>query len=107
MIRRLAALAFLLSIFSSVGHAGDHLGILGSEPKWNVIERYQETITHDEFASLIHDAYCTQGLANDLIRIDLDSARILTNRTTQTFVTLRFAADKDSRKRVPRLWRPA
>ena len=107
MIRRLAALAFLLSIFSSVGYAGDHLGVLGSKPKWNVIEKYQETITHDEFASLIHDAYCTHGLADDLVRIDLVSARILTNRTAQTFVTLRFAADKDSRKRVPRLWRPA
>lgn len=87
--------------------AGDHLGILGSKPKWSVLENYQRTITHDDFAHLINDVYCTHGLADDLIKIDNDSAQILRNREAQTFFTLRFAPNREAREPIPRLWRPA
>src|SRR6266571_2745255 len=100
-------LSFVLAISPSALHAGDNIGILGSKPKWQVLEHYQETITRDEFAHLLQDVYCTHGFAGDLIRIDNDSARILTNRDSQHFFTLRFAPDEDSRAVVPRLWRPA
>jgi hypothetical protein len=72
-----------------------------------VLEKYQETITHDEFARLIDNVYCTHGFAPDLIAISDKDARILTNRDAQKFFTLRFAKDKASAERVPRLWRPA
>jgi hypothetical protein len=104
---RLALLAFCFSIFSLAGHAGENLGILGVRPKWKVLEKYQQTITHDEFVRLIQNVYCTHGIAPDLITIDENSARILTNREAQSFFTLRFARDDTSRERVPRLWRPA
>jgi hypothetical protein len=103
----LAIVALSLSIFSPGGHAADNLGILGAHPRWNVLERYQETITHDEFARLIDNVYCTHGFAPDLIAINGKDARILTNRDSQKFFTLRFAKDKASAERVPRLWRPA
>ena len=104
---RLALLALCLSIFPPAGHAGKNLGILGVRPKWKVLEKYQQTITHDEFVRLIQNVYCTHGIALDLITIDENSARILTNREAQSFFTLRFARDDASRGRVPRLWRPA
>jgi len=81
--------------------------VLGSKPRWRVLENYQETITHDEFAHLINDVYCTHGFAPDLIQINEKTARILMNRETQKFFWLRFAEKDDGRKSVPRLWRRA
>src|SRR5205807_134312 len=91
------------------GRAGtaDNHGILGSKPKWDVLENYQRTITHDEFAHLINDVYCTHGIPGDLIKIDNDAAQIVTDRASQKTFTLHFAPDLDSKVRVPRLWRPA
>jgi hypothetical protein len=107
VIRASAFVALCLPIFPLTGRAAENLGILGAHPRWKVLEKYQQTITHDEFAQLIQDVYCTHGIAPDLITIDDNSARILTNREAQSFVTLRFAKDDSSRERVPRLWRAA
>jgi hypothetical protein len=105
--RSLAIIAVHLSILPPASDAADNLGILGAHPRWNVLEKYQETITHDEFARLIDTVYCTHGFAADLITMDEKSARILTNRDAQKSFTLRFAQDEASREPVPRLWRPA
>ena len=105
--RSLAIIAVHLSILPPASDAADNLGILGAHPRWNVLEKYQETITHDEFARLIDTVYCTHGFAADLITMDEKSARILANRDAQKFFTLRFAQDEASRDPVPRLWRPA
>ena len=104
---RLALLALCLSIFPPAVRAAENLGILGRHPRWKVLEKYRQTITHDEFAQLIQNVYCTHGIAPDLITIDDNSARFLTNRDAQSFVTLRFAKDNASPERVPRLWRAA
>ena len=101
------ASSFLLSIFPFALQAADNISILGSKPKWQVLEHYQETITHDEFSRLIQDVYCTHGFAPDLIEINEKTARVLMNREKQNFFTLRFAEDEASRDTVPRLWRPA
>ena len=97
----------VLSILPALAPAAENLGVLAAHPRWSVLENYQETITHDEFAHLIRDVYCTHGFTEDLIKIDNGSARIVKNRDAQSFFTLRFAKDEISRKRVPRLWRPA
>src|SRR5437762_13658359 len=99
--------SFLLLLFPLVVHAADNISILGSKPRWSVLENYQETITHDEFVHLINDVYCTHGFAPDLIEINEKTARILMNRETQKFFWPRFAEKDDGRKSVPRLWRPA
>src|SRR6266480_1708289 len=104
---RLAIIALHLSIVLPASQAADNLGILGAHPKWAVLEKYQETITHDEFARLIQGVYCTHGFAPDLIEISEKTARILTNREAQKFFTLRFAKDDASREPIPRLWRAA
>jgi hypothetical protein len=109
VIRAFSFLAVFLSIFPAPGHAGDNLGILGANPRWNVLEKYQGTITHDEFSRLIQGVYCTHGFAPDLIEIHEKTARVLMNRESQKFFTLRFAENPATagRKPVPRLWRPA
>jgi hypothetical protein len=107
--RQLAVFTLCLSIFPLVLHAADNVSVLGSTPKWSVLEKYQETITHDEFARLINDAYCTHGFAPDLVEINEKTARVLMNRETQKFFTLRFAENPATagRKPVPRIWRTA
>ncbi len=84
---RLALLALCLSIFPPAVRAAENLGILGRHPRWKVLEKYRQTITHDEFAQLIQNVYCTHGIAPDLIAIDDNSARLLTNRDAQSFVS--------------------
>ena len=107
--RRYWSFLSLLFLFlsGSAIHGADNIGILGSKPKWDVLEHYQHTITHDEFAHLVNDVYCTHGIPNDLIRIDASSAQIVTNQDAASVFTLEFAADENSKTRVPRLWRPA
>src|SRR5262249_50180067 len=98
---------FVLLFFSLTLQAADNMKVVGNKPRWNVLERYQQTITRDEFEHLINDVYGTHGFAPDLIEIKEDKARILMNRDAQKFFTLRFAAADSARKPVPRLWRPA
>src|SRR5437764_8133059 len=100
-------LSFLLLVFAPALYAADNISVLGSKPRWGVLENYQETITHDEFAHLINDVYCTHGFAPDLVEISDKTARILMNRDAQKFFTLRFTESDEARKAVPRLWRPA
>jgi hypothetical protein len=101
------ASSFLLLIGSPALEAAENISVLGAKPKWSILEKYQETITHDEFAHLINDVYCTHGFAEDLLKIDNASANILKDRGAQSFLTLRFARDEAGRKPVPRLWHPA
>jgi len=98
---------FLLLLSPLVLVAADNISVLGSKPRWDVLEHYQQTITHDQFAHLINDVYGTHGFAPDLIEIKDNAARILMERAARKFFTLRFAADTHELKRVPRLWRPA
>src|SRR5206468_1635273 len=107
IVNRFVAALIYLSVIPSLASAADNLGVLGSKPKWSVLENYQDTITHDEFAHLINDVYCTHGFAADLIKIDSDAAQILTNRESHNTFTLRFASDPNSKARIPRLWQPA
>ena len=97
----------LPAIFAASLQAADNISILGNEPRWNVLEHYQQTITRDEFVHMINDVYGTHGFAPDVIEIKGDTARILINREAQKFFTLRFATDDSARKPVPRLWRSA
>jgi N-acetylmuramoyl-L-alanine amidase len=95
------------AIFPTALQAEENVSVLGSKAKWSVLEKYQETITHDEFNRLIHDVYCTHGFAPNLIEVSTRTAQVLIDRDSQKFFTLRFAENDAGRKPVPRLWRPA
>jgi hypothetical protein len=102
-----ASALLIFALFASALHAADNVSVLGSKPHWSVLEKYQETITHDEFTRLIQDVYCTHGFAPDLVQIGDKRARVLMNRDSGKFFTLRFAESDEARKPVPRLWRPS
>jgi hypothetical protein len=61
-------------------------------------------MTHDPFVELINHVYCTHGFSPDMIKIDADSATILTNKTTKTFFKLRFARTNADAKPVVNPW---
>jgi N-acetylmuramoyl-L-alanine amidase len=102
-----ASTCLFAAILAAGLQAAENISVLGNKPRWDVLEHYQQTITHDEFAHLINDVYATHGFAPDLIEIKDDTARILMNRDAQKFFTLKFAAGTQELKPVPRLWRPA
>jgi hypothetical protein len=106
-MKRTALLTFCFLTLALTARAAENLGILGAHPRWSVLEHYQGTITHDEFSQLIQNVYCTHGFAPDLIEVNTDTARILTNSESQSFFTLRFAESDAARNPVPRLWHPA
>src|SRR4051794_36720848 len=87
--------------------AADNISVLGTPPRWKILEKYQETITREEFKRLLEQVYCTHGLTADMISVGDNSAHILMHRGPDTYFTLRFARDNDSRELVPRLWRRA
>jgi N-acetylmuramoyl-L-alanine amidase len=97
----------LAAVLATDVQAADNISVLGNKPQWEILEHYQQTITHDEFAHLINDVYCTHGFAPDLIDIRDNAARILMDREAQKIFTLHFASDDGARQPVPRLWRPA
>ena len=86
-----ASTCLFAAILAAGLQAAENISVLGNKPRWDVLEHYQQTITHDEFAHLINDVYATHGFAPDLIEIKDDTARILMNRDAQKFFTLRFA----------------
>src|SRR5947208_14406500 len=70
----------VLLLLTPALQAADNLGVLGSKPKWGVLEHYQQTITKDEFSPLSEDVQCTHGSASDLIEVTTTATGIVTNR---------------------------
>src|SRR5438445_12646374 len=96
---------FILSAAVATVHvlAAANISPIAAKPRWQTLERYQETITHDEFTCLLQNVYATRGYG-DLIEVGADSARIREDRDADTFFTLRFA--QESPRKLPRqYWR--
>ena len=80
----------------------EEISPLADKPRWLTLERYQETITRDDFTRLLQNVYATRGY-DDLIKIGDDSAQIVEDAATQNVFTLRFA-DERPRKLPSRCW---
>ena len=106
LLLRIVAVLLLLGA-PLVAGAAPNVSPLGAAPDWQTVEKYQETITRDEFSAALEKIYCTQGVSRDLIQVDADVARVAIDREQQSWFTLRFAKDDSARKPVPRSWRPA
>ena len=81
-----------------------NLSALGHKPDWSELEKYQATITHDEFLHLLEQVYAAHGYDPALITVEPDAARILTAVGTQDYFVLRFAKSEADRLPVPREW---
>lgn len=108
ILRRFFTRASLLLLLALVPvEAAENLSPLGQPPDWPSLEKFQETMTHDEFTRALQDVYCTRGVPAELMQVDPKEARFLTEREAQKWFVLRFAPNEESRKRVARAWRRA
>lgn len=96
---------FVLVLVLDLADAAENISPLGNTPNWPVLEKYQETITHDDFARLLQEVYCPRGVSADLVQVDADVARFRIDKDEQSWFTFRFAANQTSVKPVPRSWR--
>lgn len=99
----------ILCLFLCVSaRAADHLSNpLADAPNWKSLEKFQRTITHDQFERLLRTVYCAHGISDEFIRVDEKVACILMDRDAQSWFTLRFAASESKSATIPRWWRPA
>jgi N-acetylmuramoyl-L-alanine amidase len=81
----------------------ENLSPLASKPRWQSLERYQETISREDFTRLLDKVYATRG-CGDLITIGDTVARIVEDRAANKVFELRFS--KDQPRKLPRqYWR--
>jgi hypothetical protein len=107
--RIFAGLSLFLALFLSASSAtavGHLSNPLADPPKWKLLEKYQRSITRDEFELLL-TIYCSHGISEEFIRVDRDFACILMDRDAQTWFTLRFAKTGQKQRAAPRNWRTA
>jgi N-acetylmuramoyl-L-alanine amidase len=78
---------------------------LSHAPDWDQLNRFQETITHDEFADLLDSVYAPDGAGSQWIRLEATRALIQENASDR-FV-LRFASSAEAKRLVPRYWTAA
>ena len=101
-------LCLFIFLRPSTATAVDHLSNpLADPPKWKSLEKYQRTLTRDEFERLFRDVYGNKGFNDEFIRLERDFACILMDRDAQTWFALRFAKRARTRRPVARTWRTA
>jgi len=102
---RFAALALLLGTARLA--PAQKLSPLAPAPDWTELDRFQETITHDEFVTLIDTVYAPNSASRDYIEVLPEEAHIKTRLSPPEIYVLHFAKDPASEKATPHFWRQA
>lgn len=100
MRKILATLVALVCLHSSLAAK---LSPLAEPPNWSLLDKFQKTITRDEFTRLLNTVYAPNGAAANVITITPTCARIRTGEGKAPYI-LKFADATASS--VPRFWRP-
>jgi hypothetical protein len=79
----------------------DPLTPLSSRPDWGELQKFQGTITHDQFLHLLNDVYAPGATAQKWITVEPDYAEIQTSGKNR--LKLKFA--KDTERPIPKYWR--
>jgi N-acetylmuramoyl-L-alanine amidase len=79
----------------------DPLTPLGSPPDWGELQKFQGTITHDQFLHLLNDVYAPGATAQKWITVEPDYAEIQTSGKNR--LKLKFA--KDTERPISKYWR--
>jgi N-acetylmuramoyl-L-alanine amidase len=96
---------FLLLVMVPLVCSSQRLTPLSHPPDWNQLNRFQETITRDEFNDLLESVYAPNQAGAQWIKLETEQAQIQENAPAR-FV-LRFASSPAASKPVPRYWTPA
>src|SRR5271163_4977622 len=99
------SVTILFLVFVPLVCFAQRLTPLSHPPDWDRLNRFQETITHDEFVDLLDSVYAPNGAGAQWIRLEATRAIIQENASDQ-FV-LRFAVSPLASKPIPRYWTAA
>ena len=104
----LRLLLFAVVVCLVIGPArAQRLSPLADKPDWPQLERFQETITREDFQRLLDTVYAPGGAAQGLIEVGEEDAIIKTTLAPPGEMRVRFAKDAASAKPSPRFWKPA
>jgi N-acetylmuramoyl-L-alanine amidase len=78
---------------------------LAAKPDWSSLDKFQRTITKEEFTRLLAQVYAPRGAWQEFFTIADDHANIVTSPGRPPF-RLDFAPDAASAKPIPRYWHP-
>jgi len=81
------------------------LSALAERPDWSGLDQFQETITRDDFLSLIEKVYAPGGAWKETITVDSTAAKIQTRPGRPPYV-LKFAPSRAAAKALPGYWKP-
>ena len=94
--------ALALLLFVACAQA-QKLTPLATSPDWSSLDRFQGTITKEEFTRLLTQVYAPRGAWQDYFTIADDHATVVTTPGQPPF-RLDFAPDQASAKPIPRYW---
>ena len=63
-------------VFARCAFAAENISPLGTAHDWDLLARYQKTMTRDDFSRLLESVYCPNGAAEAWIKTEAESARI-------------------------------
>ena len=95
-----AAVAFLL--FTASLNAA--LTPLAPQPDWSKLDAFQETITRQDFITLLDRVYAPAGAWKETIAVQ-DNMAVITTRSDEAPFRLRFAPSRGTAKSIPAYWR--
>ncbi len=79
---------------------------LAARPDWSEFERFQQTMTREEFVRLLQTLYAPAGGWESYITIEEDRALLITDsKTPGQFFALRFAPAKSAPRSTEGFWR--
>ncbi|MEO7932690.1 MAG: hypothetical protein ABIT76_05990 [Chthoniobacterales bacterium] len=94
------------AFFLLIGSVEARVSVMARPPDWSRLDKFQKTITRDNFARLLREIYAPNGAAADQIRIDTDHALIRRGSGDEGFYQLDFAESEELKREVPVTWKP-
>lgn len=96
--------ATILLLLAS-GAFAQKLTPLATKPDWSSLDKFQGTITKEEFTRLLTEVFAPRDAWQDFFTIAEDHATVMTSPGRPPF-RLDFAPDAASAKTIPRYWHP-
>ncbi len=99
-----AFLALLLLLAGSSLALAQRLSPLATQPDWSDLDKYQQSITREDFQFLLDSVYAPYGAWKSFVKIGPVSAEIQTRAGAPPYV-LNFAPAPGAIRPAPRFWR--
>ena len=97
-------ISLALLVLALAAHA-QKLTPLAARPDWSSLDKFQDTITKEEFTRLLTQVYAPRGAWQGTFNLADDHVTVATSEGQPPF-RLNFAPDAASAKPVPRYWQP-